>query len=124
MNIDWGFAGAVVLVGLVVVFAVLIILVLVCVISGKIFTAIDKSKKNGGKKEDEKKSDVPAKKNVQSNSELSVEAGISDDIIAAITAAISCVMGKGTFALKSVRRSKGARPVWNATGIAENTRPF
>lgn len=43
--IDWAFSGTVVLVGLVVVFAVLLILVAFCSITGKIFSSSKKDKK-------------------------------------------------------------------------------
>lgn len=43
--IDWAFSGTVVLVGLVVVFAVLLILVAFCSITGKIFSSTGKDKK-------------------------------------------------------------------------------
>lgn len=119
--IDWAFSGTVVLVGLVVVFAVLLILVAFCSITGKIFSS---------SKKDKKKADVaPALKAVSAPAPV-VEDGIGDDVVAAISAAIACIMGEGVpFTVKSISKKKtvasaSGRPAWSAAGIADNTRPF
>ena len=113
-NINWTETWSVVLVGLVVVFSVLLILVAICWVMGKIFSALTGGK-NGG---------AQAGKKSEAASPV-VEDGISDEIVAAISAAVACMMGSGKpFALKSVRRAKETRSAWSAAGIAENTRPF
>lgn len=121
--IDWAFSGTVVLVGLVVVFAVLLILVAFCSITGKIFSSTGK---------DKKKADVAPVASAEKKSASSpvVEDGIGDDVVAAISAAIACIMGEGVpFTVKSISKKKTAvsaagRPAWSAAGIADNTRPF
>lgn len=131
-NIDWGETFAVVIMGMGVVFAVLIILVLLCWVFGKVFTGIN-NKAPEDKLTKEQKAEAKAKKaleKAQSKLALStvkpeVESGIGDDIIAAISGAISCILGgNAKFALKSVKRSRSTRSSWNAAGIADNTRPF
>ena len=124
-DIDWTQTWSVVLVGLVVVFAVLIILVLICWAMGKVLSAV--SGGNGDRGRTEKKAApapvVPAVKKGTVSSV--VEDGISDEIVAAISAAVACMMEPGkSFSLKSVRRAREARSAWSAAGIAENTRPF
>lgn len=125
-NIDWALVASVVVTGLVVVFLALVILIVAVSIIGKIFTAIDNKKK--------------APKNVESESvnvskpsstEVVLEVSSQDDsdeIIAAITAAISVVMesegNKKPFVIKSVKRVSGVRNVWNQAGLIENTQPL
>lgn len=126
---DWGFTLSVVLVGIVVVFCVLVILVLMCWVVGKIFTAIN-NKKNGIVKPKPIKEDKPEKapvvKAVAKSAAPAVESGIGDDIVAAISAAIACMTGEngGKLAIRSIKRSRGSRPAWNTASIMENTRPF
>lgn len=123
-NIDWTQAWSVVLVGLVVVFAVLLILVAICWAMGKIFSAVTGGK-NGGTQAGKKSEAAPAPAVKKEAASPIVEEGISDEIVAAISAAVACMMGSGKpFALKSVRRAKETRRAWSAAGIAENTRPF
>lgn len=123
-NIDWTQAWSVVLVGLVVVFAVLLILVAICWAMGKIFSAVTGGK-NGGTQTGKKSEAAPAPAVKKEAASPIVEEGISDEIVAAISAAVACMMGSGKpFALKSVRRAKETRRAWSAAGIAENTRPF
>lgn len=43
--VDWGFSNAVVITGLVVVFAILILLVILCVMMGKVFQSVNNAKK-------------------------------------------------------------------------------
>lgn len=123
-NIDWTQTWSVVLVGLVVVFAVLLILVAICWAMGKIFSAVTGGK-NGGTQTGKKSEASPAPAVKKEAASPIVEEGISDEIVAAISAAVACMMGSGKpFALKSVRRAKETRRAWSAAGIAENTRPF
>lgn len=130
MNIDWGFTLAVVVVGLVVVFAVLLLLVLLCTLMGRAFQSADKNKK--AKKDGEvtqsaksAKPATPVKEQAAVAVAPVVESGIGDDVVAAISAALACMMGgESKFAVKSIKRARGARPVWNSAGISENTRPF
>ena len=118
--IDWGFSLAVVITGLVVVFAVLVILVLLCSIMGSVFKSMNS-----------KKDSKPEAPKTEKKAEISrtaapmVEAGIPGEVVAAISAAVACMMGSNqAFAVRKISRAKGGRPAWNAAGIAENTHPF
>lgn len=129
MGVNWGFSWSVVITGLVVVFIVLLILVAFCFIMGKIFSSIEKKKS-------EKVSEISKAQPVQSSpvktqSAVEVEAvqdGIGDDVVAAITAAVAVMMSSDgeqkPFAVKSIKRSRDARPAWKTAGISDNTRPF
>lgn len=128
-NLDWGFTLAVVVVGLVVVFAVLVILVALCGLMGYVFKSIDKNKKS--KNEPKKtipeppKPATPAMKAAVAAPQPEIQSGITGDIVAAISAALACVMEPDTkFAIKSIKRSRGTRSAWNSAGISENTQPF
>lgn len=126
MNIDWNFAMAVVIMGLLVVFAVLILLVILCSIMGKFFSSIDKKKndKTPTPKQAPKKSEEPLKTVSKTNNNDE----IGNDVIAAISAAIAVIMSQETekkpYVIKKIKRAKEARPAWNLAGITENTRPF
>lgn len=123
-NINWTETWSVVLVGLVVVFSVLLILVAICWVMGRIFSALTGGK-NGGAQAGKKSEAASAPAVKKEAASPVVEDGISDEIVAAISAAVACMMGSGkSFALKSVRRAKETRSAWSSAGIAENTRPF
>ena len=54
--------------------------------------------------------------------------GVSDDVIAAITGAISAILaeeGDGrSYVVRSVKRVRKSRGAWGRAGMEENTRPF
>ena len=59
----------------------------------------------------------------------SVQTGISEQTIAAISAAVSCAMeGDQPFAIQSITRvpvaNKDGRLAWRLAGITDNTQPF
>lgn len=113
--------------GMVVVFISLVLLILVVIIAGKIFSMGGKknSKTNSQPKvTSSTSSDTGAGKNVASE----VESGISDDVVAAITAAISCLMTQDgitkPFAVRSIKRAGSVQNVWRFAGVIDNTQPF
>ena len=125
-NVDWGFAGAVVITGLAVVFAILLLLVFLCWLISLIFKLVKGENKKNTKRPTnsempkEKLAPVPSAKQALPV----VEEGIMDEVVAAISAAVAVMMGpKKGFALRSVKRA-GGRNEWNAAGIMENTRSF
>ena len=51
--------------------------------------------------------------------------GISEEVVAVIAAAVAAMTPEGKrYAVRSVSRARGDRPVWAAAGVAESTRPF
>lgn len=123
---DWGFILSVMVTGIAVVFLVLVILIVIVSIMGKIFESMDNSKKNKTSKELPVKPAAPAAPApvVTEDSD-----GLTDDVVAAITAAISVVLSSEgeenkPFVIKSIKRVREARNAWNYAGVVENTRPF
>lgn len=132
MNLDeFGIVESliVLITGLIVVFAMLVLLIVIIKIYGSAIYKMHNGGK-GKKKEPENKEVKPAVPPVQKAQTLpaaqpAVEAGIPGEVVAAIAAAVACLDGEGTgYKLKGVRRAAAVRPVWGAAGLAENTRPF
>lgn len=119
LNVDWGFTMAVVLTGLVVVFAALVLLVFVIWLFGKIMTGIGAS----GSKAEKKKDAKPPVPVVEVASD-----GLTDDVVAAIMAAVSAILaeeGDGkSYVVKSIKRVRKNRFAWGKAAAVENTRPF
>lgn len=128
-----GEALSVVFTGIAVVALALLLLMFCIQIMSKIMVSVQKSKKkpnqqiplkNDGKTGEKKE---PAKEVVPQ-----VEDGISDEVVAAIAAAVAVVTdGKGTPV--SIRRAQAGRRIpsgrvgrteWAMAGIRENTMPF
>lgn len=56
-----------------------------------------------------------------------IEAGIDEETVAAIMAAISCMTDSEsgtTYAVRSINRAQSGRPAWCFAGMQQNTRPF
>lgn len=129
MQMEMSYVWAVVVTGLVVVFAGLILLILFISLIGKIFETMEKSKKQKNKKEEKnalvKTVQEPAK--VQTVSENA--SSDDDEVIAVISAAVAMMAAaeNKAYRIKSVRPAKkksGAGNVWAMAGIRENTNPF
>lgn len=111
--------------GLLVVFSVLVILIVLCWLLGKILNLGKKSGSSDQPKEKKKaakanEASAPAAASIQN--EQNEE---NEGVLVAIFAAVASMMGGKPFALKSIRRAdKAGRNIWNAAGLAENTRPF
>ena len=117
-----GDAGMTVLIGLVVVFAALILLTLIFVLFGRVASAGSR-----GKQEEKPAAPVPAVKAAPAVAAPApqVQSGISEEVVAAIAAAVACMAPDGKrYAVRSVRRAGGDRSAWAAAGLAESTRPF
>lgn len=113
--IDWTLAGSVMLSGLVIVFAALIILICLVLLMGKALEMTGKSKAAAPKPQAEEP--PPA-----------VQDGAGEETVAAITAAVACVMQESApgaaYQITGIRRTKEPRPVWGFAGMQQNTRPF
>lgn len=112
-------AGMTVLIGIVVVFAVLLILTIIFWLFGKIAGSGAKTSAPAEKKPVVIQNSVPAAP--------VVEDGLPEEVVAVIAAAIAA-MSDGTtrYAVRriSTARTQGTRPVWAAAGILQNTQPF
>ena len=116
---DLGFDVVVTITGIVLVFAILVLLMAIITLEGKIFDAMN------GKKAAAKvaaKPAAPAAKPAaaQAPAAPQVEQGIPADVVAAIMAAIYS-MGNGKYVLKAVRRGKNG---WGKAGVNDTTAPF
>ena len=116
---DLGFDVVVTITGIVLVFAILVLLMAIITLEGKIFDAMN------GKKAAPKaaaKPAAPAAKPAaaQAPAAPQVEQGIPADVVAAIMAAIYS-MGNGKYVLKAVRRGKNG---WGKAGVNDTTAPF
>ncbi len=112
-------AGMVLLIGLVVVFAVLIILTFVFWLFGKVV---------GSKNET---TSLPAPKPSVAKPLAAAPApqtdGVPDEVVAVIAAAVAAMSdGDTQYAIRRIRPASkvAVRPVWAAAGLADNTRPF
>lgn len=125
---DWGFHISVVFTGITVVFLALIILIIAIAVMGKVIGFIDAKKSAPKKAEAPAKPAAPAAPAPVQAVAVQSEDGLTDEVVAAITAAITCVMEAGgntaPFTIKSIKRAKGASNAWNMAGVLENTRPF
>lgn len=118
-------SAKVVLTGFVVVFAMLILLIFII----KIYSAIvqkaqsaGSNSKKGKKNKDEKPAAAPAPVVTAS----AATDGISDEVVAVISAAVATMYGSSEKArIKSIKKSSdGGRSAWAKAGVLDNTRPF
>ena len=117
-----------VLTGFVVVFLALILLVIIFWAFGRIMDNVSGA---GKKKQESAKPAQPAAPKAASAPNKVVEVatdGVSDEVIAAITGAISAILaeeGDGkSYVVKSIKRVRKNRRAWGKAGVQENTRPF
>lgn len=125
MQMEGSYVFIVVVTGLVVVFLGLVLLILFVWLMGKIFGQINKVKDNK-----KKAAAAPASEKTEVKAAAPaapvVEDGISDEVVAVITAAVAAVMGTGC-TVKSVKKAAAKtsrRTAWGAQGISESTRAF
>lgn len=106
--------------GIVLVFAILVLLMLIITLEGKIFDGMN-AKKAAAKAAAPK---APAAKVAPVQQAAApapvVEEGIPGDVVAAIMAAIHA-MGNGKYTLKAVRRAANG---WSKAGVNDTTAPF
>jgi len=122
-------SAKVVLTGFVVVFAMLILLIFII----KIYSAIvqkaqsaGSNSKKGKKNKDEKPAEKPAAAPVPVVTASAATDGISDEVVAVISAAVATMYGSSEKArIKSIKKSSdGGRSAWAKAGVLDNTRPF
>lgn len=107
--------------GIVLVFAILVLLMLIITLEGKIFDGMN-AKKAAAKAAAPKAPAAKAAAPVQQAAAPApvVEEGIPGDVVAAIMAAIHA-MGNGKYTLKAVRRAANG---WSKAGVNDTTAPF
>lgn len=124
------------LTGLIVVFAVLILLIFIIMIFSKVTLALSKKSDDGNEPKAQKKETVTKAQTAPKAAAASQPAapavqnqGVSGDIIAVIAAAVAAT--DPSLKITSVRRAApaqkntyGRRKAWSNAGIWENTRPF
>ena len=130
-NFGWSATWATVLTGFVVVFLALVILVFLFWAFGRIMDNINGANRpEPAERPAEPVPPAPPKAPAASAPRVVEFAadGVSDDVIAAITAAVSAILaeeGDGkSYVVRSVKRVRSNRRAWAKAGIEENTRPF
>ena len=122
-------SAKVVLTGFVVVFAMLILLIFII----KIYSAIvqkaqsaGSNSKKGKKNKDEKTAEKPVATSAPAVTASTATDGISDEVVAVISAAVATMYGSSEKArIKSIKKSSdGGRSAWAKAGVLDNTRPF
>lgn len=134
-DIDWGLTFSVVLVGLVVVFAALVVLIFFVWLMGKIFVALDTKKKKAQeeKEQDNRRQaqqamDNQAKADQAATAAARVEEGIPPEVVAAISAAVAVTMEQSapgvSYTIQRVQRAGTGRSAWGNAGLAAQLSPF
>ncbi len=114
--------GMTIIIGLAVVFAVLLVLTGIFYLFGFVMDKAKAPKKV-------KTAEAPAKAAPVATAAPAapvVQSGISNEVVAAIAAAVAMMAPEGKrYAVRSVsRKDANGRSAWAAAGIADNTRPF
>ena len=128
MQMEMSYVWAVVITGITVVFAGLVLLILFISAIGKIFEAINNSKKPKQKtiSKSEPVKAVQEAVTIQPVPEKTDDD--NDEVIAVISAAVAMMAAaeNKTYRIKSVKpvRNSGSRNAWAMAGIRENTNPF
>ena len=122
--------GTVVLTSITLVFAMLVALCLIITAEGKIFDSMNKKPAKPNLPPPPKPvPQAPAKAAAKPQAPAAnAEGGIPGEVIAAISAAVACVLGEGAVihGIRRVARSgKGSRRgAWGDAGVREHTTPF
>lgn len=141
--VDWEQVATVVVAGVGIVLGVLIVLIFVFSGFGKLVSSMEAaSKKRAAKKAAKKaaKQAAEATENAQPAPVIKaappvvkapvapapiVEAGISGEVVAAITAAIAAQEGNGNFVIRDLKKKEvGSRNPWARAAVMDNTRGF
>lgn len=112
--------------GIALVFSMLVLLVLILILFGKVFVALQNAAEKKAEKaraatlsqmQDDDKSDTLI---------INEKDGISEEVIAVISAAVATLyMGSSKKpVIKAIKKSNGRRSAWGNAGVANNTRAF
>lgn len=147
--VDWTEVATVVIAGVGIVLGVLIVLIAVFSGFGKLVSKLEAFSKKMAEKKAARKAKRAAKKAAKNGETVStvaeeapvvkaapapvvkaapqpvVEQGISGEVVAAITAAITASEGSNQFVIRSVKRKDvGSRNPWARAAVNDNTRAF
>lgn len=111
--------------GVALVFSMLVSLVLILILFGKVFVALQ----NAAEKKAEKARAATLSQMQDDKSDtliINEEDGISEEVIAVISAAVATLyMGSSKKpVIKAIKKSNGRRSAWGNAGVANNTRAF
>ena len=111
--------------GVALVFSMLVLLVLILILFGKVFVALQ----NAAEKKAEKTRAATLSQMQDDKSDtliINEEDGISEEVIAVISAAVATLyMGSSKKpVIKAIKKSNGRRSAWGNAGVANNTRAF
>ena len=145
-NVNWTEVATVVIAGVGIVLGVLIVLIGVFSGFGKLVSKMEAFSKKMAEKRAVRKAEKAAKKAAKNGENASavdeapvvkaapvikaapqpvVEQGISGEVVAAITAAITASEGLNQFVIRSVKRKDvGSRNPWARAAVNDNTRSF
>ncbi len=148
-NVDWIEVATVVIAGVAIVLGVLFVLIGVFSGFGKLVSKLEAFSKKMAEKKAVRKAKKAAKKAAMNGEAVStaveevpavkaapaavvkaapqpvVEQGISGEVVAAITAAITASEGSNQFVIRSVKRKDvGSRNPWARAAVNDNTRAF
>lgn len=116
-----GFDVVVMVTGVVLVFAILVLLMLIITLEGKIFDAMNNKSKKVPEAPQKKAAAAPVRSAATQPAPAPVvEKGIPAEIVAVIAAAIAAMSG-GKYTLRAVRRAPNN---WGRAGINDTTAPF
>lgn len=129
--VDWNLAVNVTVTGLVLVFAMLLLLVFILNIFGWISVALkNASDKKAAKAREDALAAMATIGNIDqtgSDSDDLVNTGTSDgELVAVISAAVAAMYAGSTKkpVIKAIKKSSGRRSAWANAGISDNTRVF
>ncbi len=118
MQTDWGMVIGITITGLLVVFVALILLILCLYVIGGVSVFLKK------RKEDKCQSQPKAESVKSVQPESAAEDSLEEETVAAITAAVSLMLGQDKdFRIQSIQPAQSGVS-WGAVGREEGTRPF
>lgn len=118
-------SAKVVLTGIVVVFAMLLLLILIIAVYGKIVSSLTNRAENKRKAKESAKVEDTQVSPAKIPAPVANTNGISDEVVAVISAAVASMYGStDKVKIKSIKKSSAARSAWANAGVLNNTRPF
>ncbi len=115
--------GTVVVVGFGLVLVILVVLVFILSLQGRFFQRLDKNKAAKAQ-EVVKAAEVVPVPAASAAPAPYIEAGIPEEVVAAIAAAIAAMEGGSNYTLRSLTRKKDGRNPWSVAATLSYTQPF